>query len=77
MHLPSIVLFTLRVSRREPHADVCIFTDARGFYLPWNGTPRLRDYVIVKYNPPLNVSPPPRSTPFPLGQTYVILSEGN
>ena len=35
MHLPGMVLFTCRVAGgRELHADVGIFTDARGFYLP-------------------------------------------
>ena len=27
-----MVLFTFRLGVREPHADVGIFTDARGFY---------------------------------------------
>ena len=37
----------------------CRYFYRRGFYLPWNGTPQLRDYVISKYNPRLNGSPPP------------------
>ena len=41
----------------------------------WNGTPRLKGYVIVKYHPPKTL--PPTPIPFLTSNLYVIPSEAN